>query len=252
MVPWPSATRLAFRLHFARMLTFVSQAVRNFHHVGSVWPSSPLLAKALVKPLQVRRRHGKATPLKVLEVGAGTGAVTKALLAALGPGDSADIVELNPVFCEALEKLASRRKAEAPGLTTRVHANPIEEASLEGPYDFIICGLPFNNFPPALMRRIFRRMLSLLADEGTLTYFEYAGVRVARSGVSTTDTRRRLRRIEAVGKLLHRRLSGRRELILGNFPPAIAIRLQRRGSLPSKFVDATLASETPRPPRRHP
>ena len=223
------------------MLTFVSQAVRNFHHVGSVWPSSPLLAKALVKPLEHRRRSPSASPLKVLEVGAGTGAVTKALLAVLESGDSADIVELNPVFCESLEKLASRRKAQVPGLVTRVHANPIEEANLEGPYDFIICGLPLNNFPPALMRRIFRRMLSLLANGGTLTYFEYAGVRVARSGVSTAHTRRRLRRIEAVGMSLHRRLSGRRELILGKFPPAIAIRLQRQGSLPTKFVDATLA-----------
>lgn len=225
------------------MLTFVSQAVRNFHHVGSVWPSSPLLAKALVEPLRRRHRAADATTIKVLEVGAGTGAVTKALLAALESGDSADIVELNPVFCKSLEKLAARRMSEASGLVARVHANPIEEANLEGPYDFIICGLPFNNFPPALMRRIFRRMLSMLADGGTLTYFEYAGVRVARSGISKGETRRRLRRIEAVGKLLHRRLSGRRELILGNFPPAIAIRLERRGNLPSKFVDATLASE---------
>lgn len=224
------------------MITFVSQAVRNFHHVGSVWPSSPLLAKALVKPLQHRRQGGAGRSLKVLEVGAGTGAVTKALLAALGSGDSADVVELNPVFCESLEQLASRRKALVPGLAVRVHAKPIEEADLEGPYDFIICGLPFNNFPPALMRRIFRRMLSLLADGGTLTYFEYAGVRVARSGMSSMHTRRRLRRIEAVGRLLHRRLSGRRELILGNFPPAIAIRLERRGALPSKFVDASLSA----------
>lgn len=244
MDPRCCAASLASRLFSASMITFVSQAVRNFHHVGSVWPSSPLLAKALLKPLQDRRHGPETKPVKVLEVGAGTGAVTKALLAALDSGDSADIVELNPVFCESLEKLASRRKGQVPGLETRVHANPIEEADLDGPYDFIICGLPFNNFPPALMRRIFRRMLSLLADGGTLTYFEYAGVRVARSGLSTADTRKRLRRIDAVGKLLHRRLSGRRELILGNFPPAIAIRLQRRGSLPSKFVDATLTSRS--------
>jgi phosphatidylethanolamine/phosphatidyl-N-methylethanolamine N-methyltransferase len=231
------------------MITFVSQAVRNFQLVGAVWPSSPMLAKALVKPLS-RSRGGMARrPIKVLEVGAGTGAVTKALLASLGSTDSADVVELNPVFCETLERLAARRIAQVPGLSVRIHAKPIEEADLAGPYDFVICGLPFNNFPPTLMRRIFRRMLSLLADGGTLTYFEYAGVRVARSGVSSAHTRRRLRRIEAVGKLLHRRLSGRRELILGNFPPAIAIRLERKGQLPAKFVDASL-STVPRPSSR--
>lgn len=225
------------------MLTFIGQALRNFHHVGSVWPSSPWLAKALARPLRT-----SPEPRRILEVGAGTGAVTRSILEVMGPKDSLDIVEINPVFCESLERLAAARRAEIPGATIRVHAAPIEEAPLEGPYDFVICGLPFNNFPPALMRSIFRRMLSLLAERGTLTYFEYAGVRIMRSGVTGAETRRRLRRISAVGKLLRRRLSGRRQLILGNFPPAMAIRLQRNGSLPRKFADRdAVLIETERP-----
>lgn len=214
------------------MLTFLGQAVRNFHHVGSVWPSSPCLAKALVRPLR-----SSPQPRRILEVGAGTGAITRVILAAMGPKDVLDIVEINPVFCESLERLAEARRSELPEATIRVHAHPIEEAPLEGPYDFVICGLPFNNFPPALMRSIFRRMLSLLAENGTLTYFEYAGVRIMRSGITGAETRRRLRRISAVGKLLRRRLSGRRELVLGNFPPAMAIRLNRNGTLHRKFTD---------------
>ncbi|MGA1401204.1 MAG: phospholipid methyltransferase, partial [Phycisphaerales bacterium] len=88
------------------MITFVSQAVRNFHHVGAVWPSSPLLAKALAKPLRRHREVSADRPVKVLEVGAGTGAVTKAVLSSLGSRDSADVVELNPVFCESLQQIA--------------------------------------------------------------------------------------------------------------------------------------------------
>jgi phosphatidylethanolamine/phosphatidyl-N-methylethanolamine N-methyltransferase len=228
------------------MLTFLGQALRNFHHVGSVWPSSPWLAKALVRPMREA-----STPRRILEVGAGTGAVTRSILEAMGPEDTLDIVEINPTFCESLERLAAARRAEIPKATIRVHACPIEETPLQGPYDFVICGLPFNNFPPSLMRSIFRRMLSMLAEGGTLTYFEYAGVRVMRSGVTGQETRRRLRRISAVGKLLRRRLSGRRELILGNFPPAMAIRLKRNGTLPRKFIDRdtisieTMPAETP-------
>jgi len=219
------------------MLTFIGQAIRNFHHVGSVWPSSPWLAKALVRPL-----GSSPGPHRILEVGAGTGAVTRSILGVMDATDTLDIVEINPVFCESLERLAEARRREIPGATIRVHACPIEEAPLEGPYDFVICGLPFNNFPPSLMRSIFRRMLSLLAENGTLTYFEYAGVRIMRSGVTGTETRRRLRRISAVGKLLRRRLSGRRQLILGNFPPAMAIRLKRNGTLPRKFIDHETSS----------
>lgn len=226
------------------MLTFIGQAIRNFHHVGSVWPSSPWLAKALVRPMQVA-----AAPRRVLEVGAGTGAVTRRILQTIGPNDTVDIVEINPVFCEALEKLAAARRAECPGATIRVHAQPIEEAPLTGPYEFVICGLPFNNFPPSLMRSIFRRMLSVLAENGTLTYFEYAGVRVMKSGVAGRETRRRLRRISAVGKSLRNRFAGRRELVLGNFPPALAIRLHRNGTLHRKFTDRdTVVIEVQRSP----
>jgi len=227
------------------MLTFFGQAVRNFHHVGAVWPSSPFLAKALTRPL--REMSG---PRRILEVGAGTGAITKAILPQLRSGDQLAVVELNPVFCETLERLAAQRRAEVPGVEIEVHAKPIEEAPLRGPFDFVVCGLPFNNFPPPLMRRIFRRMLSLLSEQGSLTYFEYVGVRIMRSGVTGPETRRRLRRIGAVGRLLSRRFQGRREIILGNIPPAVAIRLRRKGSLPRRFVDASLAASPGARPRQ--
>ncbi len=209
------------------MLTFLSQAIRNFHHVGSVWPSSPLLAKALARPMQ-----SMAGPRRVLEVGAGDGAVTKTILASLRPGDHFSIVEINPAFCRDLEALAARRRTEIPGVFIEVCCGPFEQLPLKGPYDFVICGLPFNNFSPVLMRQIFRRMLHLLSDRGILTYFEYAGVRLVRGSVTRGSDRRRLRRIEAIGRLLRRDLDGRRRIIFGNVPPAMAISLRRTGEVP--------------------
>ena len=164
---------------------------------------------------------------RVLEVGPGTGPFTKAILRKLRAGDQFDLVEINESFCRKLEKaLLSPYRARHPQVAVRLHCAPIEDAALEGPYDVIVCGLPFNNFPPKLMRQIFRRMFALLKDDGELVYFEYAGVRVMKGPVMDTAGRARLKRIDAYGKSLRRKHGGTKELVLANFPPAIAYRLR--------------------------
>jgi phospholipid N-methyltransferase len=204
------------------VLDFLTEALRDFRHTGSVWPSSPVLAKAMTS--SIARIEG---PRRVLEVGPGTGPFTKAILRKLRAGDQFDMVEINESFCRKLEKsLLSPYRGRHPHVAVRLHCAPIEEAALEGPYDVIVCGLPFNNFPPKLMRQIFRRMFALLKDDGELVYFEYAGVRVMKGPVMDSAGRARLKRIDAYGKSLRRKHDGKKELVLANFPPAIAYRLK--------------------------
>ena len=217
------------------MLDFLTEAIRNFRNTGSVWPSSPILAKTMTST--IARVEGKR---RILEVGPGTGPFTKAILKKLRAGDHFDLVEINETFCRKLEKdLLGRYRKDHPGVQVKLHCAPIEEADLAGPYDVIVCGLPFNNFPPKLMRQIFRRMFALLKENGELVYFEYAGVRVMKGPVMDSAGRARLKRIDAIGKSLRRKHDGKKELVLGNFPPAIAYRLKggrkrRSGSATAK------------------
>ncbi len=205
------------------MFSFMRQAVRDFKHTGAVWPSSPQLAKVMTRSLR-----GAAGSRRVLEVGPGTGVFTRDVIEHLRSGDEFDIVEINPAFCRHLERHVLPRGKNGP--VVRLHCSPIESAAIEGPYDFIICGLPFNNFPPAMVRSIFRRLISLLREGGELAYFEYAGVRVMKAPLVGPNGRRRLREISRVGKALRRKHGGRRELVLGNIPPALAVRLKRSGA----------------------
>lgn len=215
------------------MFDFLSQALRDFRRTGSVWPSSPILARAMTK--SIARVEG---PRRILEVGPGTGPFTRAILRKLRAGDHFDLVEINEKFCRKLEKeMLSKYRQRHPGVGVRLHCAPIEEAELSGPYDVIVCGLPFNNFPPKLMRQIFRRMFALLKDDGELVYFEYVGVRAMKGPVVDGAARSRLRRIEAIGKSLRRKHQGRTELVLGNFPPALAFRL--KGAKPTDRATTT-------------
>lgn len=205
------------------LLAFVSQVFKNHRHTGALMPSSPALAKAMTRSL----RHATGTK-RLLEVGPGTGPFTRYMLKALRDGDELHIVEINPVFARSLEeKLLRPFRQKHPHIVVKLHCEPIETADIDGPFHFIVCGLPFNNFPPPAVRAIFRRLLSLLSLGGELAYFEYAGVRAMKAPLVGEKGRRQLKSIGQMGKVLRRKHRGKRELVLGNMPPAVAVRLVR-------------------------
>lgn len=186
-------------------------------------PSSNILAKAMT--VSIARRTGRK---RILEVGPGTGPFTRAILRSLHEGDEFHIVEISPIFCRRLEeKYLSRFRRENPGIRVHLHCAPIELARVGGTFDFIVCGLPFNNFTPQTVRSIFRRLMYLLSPGGELSYFEYVGVRVMKGTLSSEAGRKRLWTIGATNRVLKRRHAGHRKLVLGNLPPAIAVRLTR-------------------------
>lgn len=204
------------------MLTFARQTLADFHHTGAICASGPRLARAMTQ--RARRFDGSK---RVLEVGPGTGAFTRQLLDTLRDGDSFDIVEINPRFVAHLEeKWLTAYRATHPSRAISVHQVPIEEAPLTGTFDVIVCGLPFNNFPIPMVRRIFDQLSSLLAPSGTLTFFEYAGVRPFRHAVGSRTSRASMRRRTALMQIIGRRYHAERRLVVANLPPAYAIRLR--------------------------
>jgi len=118
------------------------------------------------------------SPKRVLEVGCGTGAFTKEILTKLQDGDAFHVVELSSDFSEAVENtLLQPFREKNPKIEVVLHNAPIEEAKLEGTFDSIVCGLPFNNFPLELVQHLFSVMFGLLTSGGELAYFEYLGMR---------------------------------------------------------------------------
>jgi phospholipid N-methyltransferase len=92
----------------------------------------------------------------------------------------------------------------------------------DGIYDFIVSGLPINNFPVAQVREIFRVYKRLLKPGGTLSFFEYVLIRQLKSPFVKRPERRRL---YGVGRVVERYLRDfqiRRQQVWFNFPPAFA------------------------------
>jgi phosphatidylethanolamine/phosphatidyl-N-methylethanolamine N-methyltransferase len=201
---------------------FFRQFRRHYHTTGAVLPSSRFLARALTAELAQLRRAAR-----ILEVGPGTGSVTRAIARRMGPDDRLDAVEINDRFVELLRaRLATDKAFDRCREQIEVIHAPLEQLVGESAYDFIVSGLPLNNFPVAQVRQIFASFGRLLKPGGTLSYFEYALVRQLKWPLVDRSERRRLFR---VGRVMHgyiREYEVRREQILINVPPATVRHLQ--------------------------
>ena len=206
------------------MIQFLSIAFRNMKTVGTICPSSPMLSRELAAAAIEAER-----PKRVLEVGPGTGPVTKEILRSLRTGDVFDIVELSTEFCRDLEtKVLEPWRTRSPGGEVRLHNAAIQDVELEaGSYDCVVCGLPFNNFEHELVGSIMHRMLELLRPGGELSYFCYFGAKAMKGSISDERGRDNLRAIKRIEDELHLTHAGSRKVVLANLPPAEVRRLRK-------------------------
>lgn len=116
-------------------LNFAQRMARNPRAIGAISPSSPALAEAMAA------RVDFSLPGRVLELGPGTGAVTKALIRrGLGP-ERVLAVEADATFARML-------RARFPGLdVVEGDATDASRIADKGPFNAIISSLPLLNFP---------------------------------------------------------------------------------------------------------
>jgi phosphatidylethanolamine/phosphatidyl-N-methylethanolamine N-methyltransferase len=207
-------------------LTFMRELPKSFAEIGAMLPSSPFLARLMVKPIARADR-----PLRILEVGPGTGPFTREILKQMGPDDVFVICEINQRFISRLRKSLeknedySRNRERIYFFEGPVQALP--SSGLPKEYEVIVCGLPFYNFGADLVEEIFHLFRTMVTPGGSLTFFHYKGLRKLLALCSTSETRTRLKSVEQVIKCWCNQISTygqvfRRNSLL-NFPPATSI-----------------------------
>ncbi|MEM8946277.1 MAG: methyltransferase domain-containing protein [Planctomycetota bacterium] len=211
------------RRFFADQLVFLREFAGKFETTGSLVPSSRFLAKAVTRYLANRGE----TPIRVLECGPGTGAFTDRIVRHLRTGDRFDLVELNESFVEVLRKrFATESHWQAIADEAAIHQLLLQDFEGEGPYDFIISGLPHVNFSPEVVDSIFKSYFRLLKPGGTLSYFEYAYIRPLRTTFTIGKTRQKIMGVNAIVSEHLTNHGIQRDQVLANFPPAWAQHLQ--------------------------
>ena len=191
-----------------RPLTFLREWVRNPLRTASVFPSGKALANLLTTGL------GPQTG-RVIELGAGTGAITSAILSLGVEASRLTLVEINPDF------VAHLRRA-FPGVTVIQAAAenlndvlPPHDDPTAGPIGAVISGLPFMTLPPRTTRRILASAFSLMCPNGesggNFSLFTYGP------------------KVPIAPRILHdlHLTATRRGFALGNIPPASVYALSR-------------------------
>ncbi len=205
---------------------FLWRYMRNPRVVGAVAPSSRALASALCEPY---RSASADRPARVLEVGAGTGAITRHLGTLLGPRDELDICEIEQEFADILQRDVLSSRAFNPAVAkgrVRLLRLPVQQLAHEDRYDFVIACLPFTNFELDDVREVFTVLRRCLKSSGVLSYFEYVGLRRTSRVLSLGRRRERVRSVSAYMARHIRAHQFKRQTVLKNFPPAHARHLR--------------------------
>jgi phospholipid N-methyltransferase len=200
----------------AERVLFLKQLKENFIHTGSITPSSQFLAKGVVSEWM---KH--TSPSKILEVGPGTGSITREIARWMKPGDILHICEINTLFAEHIDKII---KFDAHFSKTRsqvqVFNQSVQTLMVTDHYDFIISSLPLNNFDYHLVKEILHYYESFLTNGGILSYFEYIAVRQMKIGLTNGKERARLVKLDLLLHDFLKKYEMRTQFIPLNIPPA--------------------------------
>jgi len=180
--------------------SFIRGWVRDPRATGALVPSGRSLARLMAAHVAVGDR--------VVELGAGTGTVTEAVLRRGVRQQDLTLIERNAEFAAILRRrFPQARVAVADALSFA------EQVSRGAPFDCAVSGLPLLLFSAADKARLLEQVFAVMSPHGRLLQFTYAG-------------------FCPIGRALRARF-GLRATLVGvaarNLPPAFVYRLERKG-----------------------
>jgi phospholipid N-methyltransferase len=149
--------------HPAQLRQFFRSWVQNPFAIGAVAPSGRKLAKLMVK--------GVRADARVMELGPGTGTVTRAILDSGVDERNLFLVERDAAFV----RLLRQRFPKATLLHEDATVLGAHTRELAATFDFIVSGLPLVLFSRAQKERLLAHVLELLKPTGAFHQFTYGG-----------------------------------------------------------------------------
>lgn len=148
-------------------VVFLQQFLKNPRQVGSVIPSSRYLERRVVALAEV------PTARTIVELGTGTGGITRAILEAM-PRDARLLgIEINPRFQELLNGFGDSRLIPHAGSAEHLR-DILAQHGLPAP-DAIISGIPFSTMDRGLGTRILACIAEVLAPGGRFVAYQVSG-----------------------------------------------------------------------------
>lgn len=177
--------------------------LKNPLTVGSIAPSSPELALKMIEGIEADEEN------IVLELGVGTGAITKFLLDRIPNDESYLGIELDKDLVKSLKKKYRNLKIVSGNAC---ETSLIHQKSGLGKVGYIICCLPFVSLPNEVGEKILSEIDEFMQEGCTFRTFQYAHGYYMPSAIKLREFMRR-----RYGK------SKKSQLIVKNIPPAYTL-----------------------------
>jgi phosphatidylethanolamine/phosphatidyl-N-methylethanolamine N-methyltransferase len=146
-------------------MIFLKQLIKSAKHTGAIAPSSSFLARKMVSRSKIKNAK------TIIELGPGTGAITKEILKKMPKGAALWTFEINQEFVVHLQKKypkANHIQANISSLEKLVEKNNI------GRIDSIISGIPFVSLDKKDCEKIFSEISSIMNETTNLVLFTYS------------------------------------------------------------------------------
>jgi phospholipid N-methyltransferase len=187
-------------------LVFLGALIRNPRSVGAIVPSSVYLARRMVRDV--------APASRVVELGPGTGVITREIIARKGESGSLLAIDTNRSFVDRLRR-------SWPGIDcVCASAETLPALAAERGWfevDHIVSGLPFATLPAVTTRLILDGVRQVLRAGGSFTTFQYVhAFRLPPAAAFRRELSERLGCQPTV------------QLVVRNVPPALVLTWHRR------------------------
>lgn len=197
-------------------VVFLRESLLEFKSTGTFFPTSKWAAEALAEPLKESNRK----PLRVLELGPGTGSVTVQILKYMQPNDSLTLCEINPRFMKSLkDNLAKNEDFIRLKKQITFFLGAAQELPSDIKYDVIVCAIPFLNLDLHTVEEIFDKLRQISTGRTVMTYYEFIGIRSISKVVSPAERKERILQLDTFFKEVYARHHMKRERIWLNLFP---------------------------------
>ena len=145
---------------------FFSQFLSD-RQVGSVMPSSKGLAMKMVNGVNF------ADAKTIVELGPGTGAITKYIVPLLQPDTKLISIEINEAFIQQLEEDYPQENVEFVCDSVENIPQILKDRGIEE-VDAYISSLPISLFPKDLISKLTSDMIDTISDDGVYVQYQYS------------------------------------------------------------------------------
>lgn len=183
-------------------LLFLSAFVRSPRSVGSVAPSSPALGRVMARHIDISK------PGVIVELGGGTGSISKALLETGIPSDRLVVLERDPDLYRHLCR-------EVPQAIV-VHGDALDLKSILSSrgisqVNTVVCCIPMLTLPHDIQYDLYRESFGVMDDQGEILQYTY--------GIGCPVSKKALNRLDARGNPVN--------IVMMNIPPATVWRFRK-------------------------